>query len=282
MKLRRASIGGRQNCKKMFIRIATPLSTLFLKKNDNLKKVIALSDVLEIRDISPNFISFLPKIYHSDLSIVKKWTAEESANAVNIVKKNNAVLISFHIAACYPRAVLEGGVFWPRGKMMSPGEMLKNARRNTIFLRNKLKNIDIAVENNNYFPTGAYEIVTEINFINKLISNNDLKLLLDFGHAAITAYYHGIVLDDYLKNFIFSRVCQIHLSGPERRGDNYKDAHKELSDSEWKKFEKLINFFSVLKFVTIEYYNELPTLIKMLIKLKKVINENEKSSLIPN
>lgn len=257
----------------MSIKIATPISTLFYGEEDLIEKVTDLSDALEIRDISPDFISPLPKLYHSDLSIVEEWTDEESKKVLSVIKKSKVILISLHVASCYPRAPIKGGAFQPVGRLMSEQEMMKNTKKNVEFLKNKVKNIEIAIENNNYFPTGAYELVTETSFINKLLAANDLKLLLDLGHAKITAYYRRIVLNDYLKGFYLDRIYQIHLSGCERINDSYKDAHNELADDEWEEFKQLIDFYPNLKLVTIEYYDKLPVLIKMLIKLRNILHE---------
>lgn len=256
----------------MLIKIATPISRLFLGGEEVLiKKVIAMSGALEIRDISPKIFSLLPGLYHSDLSIVKEWTDEEFEKAVSVIKKNNVILISLHVASCFSYASVKNGIFQPVGRRMSADEMLKNTKKNVNLLRNKVKNVKIAIENNNYFPSGAYELVTEAPFINKILADNNLGLLLDLGHAKITAKHRSLRLNEYLKKLDLSRVYQIHLSGVGRLNNFYQDAHMELTTEDWRRFKNMIDICSSLKYVTIEYYKNLPKLILMLSKLRTIL-----------
>ena len=50
--------------------------------------------------------------------------------------------------------------------------------------RNKLL---IGLENNNYYPTKAYDFVTDGDFIDKVVrDNNKLFFLFDLAHAQVT------------------------------------------------------------------------------------------------
>jgi uncharacterized protein (UPF0276 family) len=204
------------------------------------------------------------------LSIIERWPKKEIERVALIIEKNNVILVSFHIASCFENAPIENGAFQPVGQEMSEAEMLENAKLNIIDLRNKVGFVEIAIENNNFSPTGAYELITEAEFINKLLTKNNLKLLLDLAHAKITAHYRNLPLDKYLKSFNLDCVIQIHISGIRKTGKVYKDAHEKLTDEEWAEFKKIITFCHFLQFVTIEYYREIPILINMLNKLKKI------------
>lgn len=262
----------------MSIKIATPISELFVSGDKvQIERLIELSDALEIRDISKEIYSPLPRLYHSDLSIVEKWTEEEFSRVVSTIEKNKAILISFHIVSCFPNALLRDGMFQPTGQKMSKVEMKENAKINVAKLRRGIL-AEIAIENNNYFPTGAYDLVTEAAFINELLRDNNLKLLLDLAHSKITAYHRNFRIDEYIKTFDLDRVIQMHLSGIKKTGKLCEDAHLELKDQDWDELIKTINFCPNLEFITIEYYRKIPVLLEMLNKLKKILNEKNSYS----
>ena len=257
----------------MTIKIATPISTLFNKTNQ-LAKILELSDVLEIRDVLQPVSSSLPRLYHCELSVAENWTNKEIENVLSIINKNKVSLVSFHLNSCFVKPNNKDGIFYPGRRKLTKKEIINNACKNIAKLRSELnENIIIALENNNYYSTGAYEVVTDTRFMNSLLTNLNLKLLLDIGHAEITAYNRKLNIDDYIRNFDLKKVCQVHLSRAEQDIDLYQDAHMELKGKNWQYFKKIISWCPNIKFVTIEYYQNDKKLILMLKKLKKIINE---------
>ena len=255
----------------MTIKIATPVSTL-LNRTSRLSEILKLSDALEIRDISQPVSSFLPRLYHCELSITENWTNAEIENALSTINKNRVSLVSFHLNSCFIKPNIKDGIFQPSQHKLTKKEIIDNARKNIAALRSRLsENIVIALENNNYYPTGAYEIVTDTRFVNSLLTDLDIKLLLDIGHAEIAAYNCKLNIDDYIRNFDLEKVCQIHLSRIEKDVDLYRDTHTELKEENWQYFKKIIIWCPNIKFVTIEYYQDDKKLILMLKKLKAIL-----------
>lgn len=258
----------------MSIKIATPISTLF-NATSHLKEILNLSDALEIRDISKEVTSCLPRLYHSDLNIVEIWTEEEMKNALSIINKNKVCLASFHLSSCVPHPQSIDGIYQPNQKKFSQTQMMENVQKNIASIKSKLSNreVTLAIENNNYFPTGAYETVTEPKFINSVLEKFNLKLILDISHAEIAAHNRHLHKDDYVKNFNIENVFQIHLSHAKKTPELYTDAHLELEEEDWDNFKKILNRCPNVKFVTIEYYKNAQQLLEMLGKLRKILYE---------
>lgn len=258
------------------LKIATPVSTI-LNATARLAEILELSDVLEMRELSRPVASSLPRIYHCDWSLIEPWTERELQEITNIILNSQPRLATFHLHACYPRPPLEDGMFQARGRKMSAEEMIQNARVNKANLEQKLgRTISMAVENNNFYPTGAYETVTEGKFINVLMAKLDCKLLLDVAHAQITAVNQKISLEKYLGSLDLSRAVQFHLSHPDRDQKDpalARDFHEALQDDDWTLVKNLIPRCPNLEYLTLEYYKDDSHLVAMLKKLREILEK---------
>lgn len=257
----------------MSIKIATPISKLFNSSAQFEKILVELSDALEIRDLSQNTDFPLPKLYHCEYRLLHKWQDKEINQILSIINKNPEIsFITFHLPSCYENSRIENNVYVPAGRKMSAAEMKENARMNVKLLREKIDDsVGFGVENNNYFATGAYETVTEPDFINELLSSLSIKLLLDIGHAQISAFNQNKTVDEYINAFNLDRVYQIHLSSPTLTKEVCADSHKELTSEDWNIFKRILPHCPNAQYITIEYYKDLDKLIQMLRELKKIL-----------
>lgn len=111
-----------------------------------------------------------------------------------IESKTNLKLISFHMSsACHEPIVSKYGICQCGGKVYSRHEMCDNAESNIAWIRSFLdSDIDIAIENNNYYPTSAYNDITEGDFISNIVKMNNTYFLFDIAHAIVTACNKGL------------------------------------------------------------------------------------------
>jgi len=150
----------------MPIKIATPISHLF-EKTKFANAIAAESDFLECRDRSIEFNSFINKqiLFHCELQPIHELSNKDWDYLKKIRNEKPFLkLISFHIASCYDKPEIRNHMFFKGGKRYLKSEMLQNARNNF----SKIKalfgpNVKICVENNNYYPTEAYDVVTDPN-----------------------------------------------------------------------------------------------------------------------
>jgi dTDP-4-amino-4,6-dideoxygalactose transaminase/uncharacterized protein (UPF0276 family) len=257
------------------IKIATPISHLF---SDKLvaDEIASESSCLECREVTMACDKANQHVFHSEKDIIHPWTRKEKdfLNEMISVKKE-LNLISFHMSVSCSDPVLEEGVFLPGGKEFSRQEMLDNARDNIKWIKQNecMKNIRIAVENNNYYPTAAYRYVTDADFISHVVEDNSIFLLFDLAHARITANNKKEDYDQYVNGLPLRRMIQIHLSkeGVNKKGWAF-DEH-ELPDEEiFDKAKGLIEKY-VPEYITVEYYKDKHKLIKAIAKCRELCSK---------
>ena len=253
------------------IKVATPVSTLFTQTS-RLDEILALSDALEVRNNSESLDSPLSRIFHCEACILEPWSEEQLKEIIEIIQSLSVSFVSFHLCSCFIAPPVVDGMFQPEGQRMSETEMIQNALHNQKkFFASLGAPIGMAVENNNFYPTGAYAIVTDPNFINQLAEKLSMHILLDIAHAQVTAANQGVSLDAYLNGIDFSKVVQVHLSRPKQELAVCRDAHMALEPEDWQLAKKIINRCPNLQFATLEYYQNDTQLIAMLKKLKTLI-----------
>ncbi|RJQ34473.1 DUF692 family protein [Candidatus Parcubacteria bacterium] len=253
----------------MKFQIATPLSTIFQKASVEEKdRIIELSDVFEYRHgIESGVASDKPRIYHAEESIVDPWSDAELAEMSDRFSREHIKFVTFHVPTCYTKPPIKDGSYVLGGRAMSADEMRANAKQNVERMRSVGARIPMGAENNNYFPTGAYEIVTEPEFLTAIMEDSGFSWLLDIAHAEITAKHTNVSLDEYLSKIGLERVVQLHLSGITRTPEGYKDSHGPMAAIDWENFEKIAKQCHNLQYVTLEYYKEPSVLLPMLERL---------------
>ena len=116
--------------------------------------------------------------------------------------------MTFQVARDCERVQLLNGAYQPISQVISFKEQLENVRNSLKQIRKILgTEIKIGVENNNYYPTGAYDICSSADFLQALIENN-LHLLFDIAHAKVTCKNRNIDYDCY-KDQLLELDCKI-------------------------------------------------------------------------
>jgi uncharacterized protein (UPF0276 family) len=252
--------------------LATPISHL-LKDENAAIPVTELTDCYEVRDHTMK--SNLPNqfLYHCDLQPIHILPEEEFIHLQKVSEaKKDLKLVTFHCASCCDKPVLKGKCWIPGGTTYTREELLQNSINNFKRIREIFgPNVIIAIENNNYYKTAAYDIVCEPAFITEVVIKNDLRMLVDLAHAQISAFNMGIPFKEYLYALPLERVIQIHLCEPgvDESGDMF-DAHKLPSDFELSLVEELKNKYQP-EYLTLEYYKSIPEIVDYLKKLKEFI-----------
>ena len=141
-------------------------------------------------------------------------------------------------------------------------------------MRNVLRRgVSIGLENNNYYPTSAYDIVADGDFITQVINKNKLFLLLDIAHAMVTAHNKKTSYEEYILTLPLDRMIQLHICQPTLvEGGIARDTHNEPNDEMYNEIIRLIAEYSTIKYLTIEYYKDKDILIASINKLRQLIN----------
>lgn len=253
-------------------KIATPISHLFKVKR-YAKLIMEHSDCLECRDDSCN--SSLPKqeLFHCELQPIHKFTEKDFRYLERLAhNKSDLRLLTFHMASSCDKPYTKKGIFEEGGREYSEKTALKNAETNFKRIRSIFnQRVKLAVENTNYYPTGAYKYITNAGFISRIVKENKIYFLFDIAHARITARNRGIDYERYRDSLPLGKAIQVHLSSFGLRGDRLAfDLHDSPKARELAEVKKLLRSGN-LKYLTVEYYKDIRFLIRSLKLLRGLV-----------
>jgi uncharacterized protein (UPF0276 family) len=252
--------------------IVTPISHLFGIEN-NAARIARMSDSLECRDHSVAYDVSLQTLFHCELQPCHKL-AETDFTYLEKIRdtKTELELISFHLASCYHSPVIENSVFEPGGYRYSKSELFENARINFKKIKKIFgPNVVIAIENNNFYATPAYEYVTDPEFISQVVVENNINFLYDIAHAKVSSYNLGLKYEAYKLALPLEKTVQLHICKSGIRNGAAYDAHFIPDEEEWTEIISLMKAYKGIRYFTIEYYREIDGLIGSIHNLKKII-----------
>ena len=144
-------------------------------------------------------------------------------------------------------------------------------------IKNILGDIEILIENNNYYPTKAYDIITDADFISNLVYDNNIGFLFDQAHAEITAHNQKIKYEEYINKLPLDKCKQIHLCkmGYSKLlySDNFylaEDQHLPLDHLEITKLKQILNKAPLVEYLTVEYYKNIEGLLNSINLIKNI------------
>jgi len=251
------------------VKIATPVSHLFNNRS-TAREIISVSNCLEVRESSLKIDWPKEYLFHVDIDINHEWD-EEKRKYLNIAfdNKPDLQLISFQATTCCSSPKLMDNMFEIGGKVFSRDEMINSSTKNIDWLRKTLKSdIKIAIENNNYYPTEAYGVVTDGEFLSKIVYENNIYLLFDIAHALITAHNKSQDYISYKKTLPLDRVIQLHICKPDLSSTIAYDIHDKPDASIYEEVFSLIAEYPTIEYLTVEYYKEKFGLIDSIKQLK--------------
>jgi hypothetical protein len=254
--------------------IATPVSHLFNNPKDA-EAIIRRSDCLEARERTIHLHFGGRRLFHVDIDVTHPWSSERRNYITQCISQLPELrLITFQATVNCDQPELKAGQFLPGGRRFSDEEMKEHARLNITWLRKILSgDVQIGIENNNYYPTEAYETVTDAGFLRSIVEENGIRFLFDIAHAVVTAHNRGITLDDYIKGLPMTSCIQLHLCQPQIRSDGLAiDAHDVPEGEVLSRARKLIEDHQIA-YLTVEYYKDAERLIAALDEERRYFHE---------
>lgn len=145
----------------------------------------------------------------------------------------------------------------------------KSAQR---FIRNVERlasaiHVPILLENPNPLPFDGYDFEARTKRITDILDATDCGLLLDIGHARVSAAVLGMDVCDYLGSLPMERVMQVHVSGPRFRDGRLVDAHEPLLEADYALLDYVLQHAKP-QVVTLEYIREKKALQEQLSRLR--------------
>tara|TARA_Y100000034_G_scaffold130703_1_gene189778 strand:- start:368 stop:1213 length:846 start_codon:yes stop_codon:yes gene_type:complete len=257
----------------MHPRIALPVSHLF-KDQSNIEKLSGLYDCLEVRPQSIACNLTGQELIHADcIQPIHELTDSDFKLLEKIRdKKKGLKLISFHCASCCPDPISVDGVFHiSNGHFYTRDQMYDNAQKNIGLIRDIFgSKMKIVIENNNYYPTTAYDHVTDAAFISDIVNDNDIEFLFDNAHARVTAHNLNIDYLEYRDSLPLDKMIQIQFCEPMIPNDGIaRDVHDFPSHETINEMVDLAAQYHV-QYITPEYYKDITMLCELLTDLRKI------------
>ena len=209
------------------MKIATPVSHLFKIKSDA-KKIAKHSDCVEVRPYSLDLNLANQELFHCDHMQPIHSMSEDDFEYIHteVNKLTDLKLISFHCASSCDKPILKNGMYHKGGYDYSAEEMKKNMRYNISRIKKIVgSTIKVAIENNNYYPTTAYNHVTDASFISDIVYENDIYFLFDNAHALVTCHNKKIDYEEYKNNLPMDKLIQIQFCKPSYSANLARDTH---------------------------------------------------------
>tara|TARA_B100000795_G_scaffold265557_1_gene247531 strand:+ start:591 stop:1373 length:783 start_codon:yes stop_codon:yes gene_type:complete len=258
------------------IKLATPVSHLF--ENVSYESVILKnSDLLECRDRSIDYGKHLERqeLFHCELQPIHEWSNMEW-DFIQKIKdtKPDLRLLTLHMASCCDKPEISGNMFELGGREYTRDEMRFYAKNNFKKIKKIFgSRVDIAIENNNYYPTEAYRDVTDAKFISEIVNDNNIKFLFDIAHAKVTCFNKNINFEKYKSHLPMERAVQVHICtySINMELDLAYDAHSYPNDEELLEVKKVISKYPDIKYLTVEYYKDIENLETSLHEVKKLL-----------
>jgi len=261
------------------LEFATPVSHLFRDSSVG-QRISDASDCLECRDRTFKLQTPAQRLFHSDLQPIHAWQDKQFEYFKQVAAtKPELAFATFHVASSCDHPVLEGKMWQPGGRTYSRREMLDRARENFARLRSIFgPRVQLAVENNNFYPTPAYDIVCEPDFITELVRENDLLFLYDIAHSLVSVRNMRRDFDGYYRTLPIDRMIQVHVCAPglDETGLAY-DAHDLPTDEILDILKRVIRETPV-RFVTVEYYKDANRLVAYLQYLREQLQPSRNVS----
>lgn len=253
------------------IKIATPISTLFTDVT-LARRIAGASDCLECRDQSAASALPYQELFHSEAELIHPWPENLRVKIRKVFRgKPELAMATFHAASCCSAPVLKNRVYQPGGILYTAEQMREHARTNVAWLRSFLpSSVAIGIENNNYYPTPAYDVVTDGSFLTAIAEENELTFLLDIAHAHVTAWNRHLSYEAYRASLPLSRLVQLHISQSTVEDGLALDAHRAPGQEECAEVQALISRHPSVRYLTLEYYQDAAVLLALLGEYRKI------------
>ena len=259
-------------------RLCLPLSDAFRRREAEL---LPLAGALEVKDASapiPEGAGGRPILYDTGIPLSDPDAPErlDRAGAWAFIEGHGVAQVIMDLGpapAAYRTESNRNGFprYIPTAPPRPAGELIETCRRNAARLRARIP-ARLAVENLNYFPTGAYEVVCEPDFIRDVLETCDLDLALDLPHAIISAGNLHLPVPAYLEQLPLPRVTTIHVSRAAVINGILEDAHG-CPEAEDDALVASLVHRCVPQFVTLEVYRDEGQLVATVQRLAALLAE---------
>ncbi|MCK8059706.1 MULTISPECIES: DUF692 family multinuclear iron-containing protein [unclassified Fusibacter] len=152
-------------------------------------------------------------------------------------------------------------------------------------------NVPLVIENypySTYYESrGNLKLTGKPSLFHELCESCDINMILDIGHARVTADHYQLPLEAYLTTFPLHRVVELHLNGVIKDNHGTRDGHEEMKEEDYLITKWLFNHCHNLEYVTLEYggigpklaeRSKISAIERQLTRLRRMMDEHEQKS----
>ena len=247
------------------MKILTPISHL-ANDHKSFEPIARVSDELEARERTSKIRLERTTHYHIDFDLnIGLTDNQKDFLRTEVAPREEIHTLTFQASKDCEEAVVIDGVYQPRSRVIGLEEQVKRTRQSIVDIQDIVgSNRSIRIENNNYYPGGAYGVCTSLDYLEQAVSLQGCGLLLDIAHAKVTCFNRRLSANDYISRLLDAGDCnQIHLcehSIMERNGCQLAiDSHGLPTKGSTQEALELIQNYGI-GYLTIEYYKNPETL----------------------
>lgn len=210
-------------------------------------------------------------LVHTNLSLIDP--AFGGAIAFDALANSSVRRFSFDVGPCFEQVRLEDNKYVGVGNKLMPGQVIAQAKRNLARVRSSFPNTcELAIENLNFYPTGAYDGVCDAAFCNEACRELGALMVFDVAHARVTAANLGFPFERFIEELDFNFVCEVHVSRPGFNADGSGvDLHNQPSTEEFDILRIILERVTRSVDVVIEYYRDIDCIMKAYDDLEKLL-----------
>lgn len=213
-------------------------------------------------------------LVHTHLSLVQP----DFGDAIDFAALERAPVrrFSFDIGPCYRHTTIVDAQYVGQGDKLSPAQVLDLAEQSLDRVRHRFPpGCELAFENLNFYPTGAYDGVCDAAFCNEAGRRLGIGMVLDVAHARVTAANMGSTFAAFADELDLANVREIHLSRPGRRTDGLAvDLHDQPQAEEFAILADLLARITGRVDVVIEYYRDVDGIVAAYDRLFEMLGQS--------
>ena len=183
----------------------------------------------EIKD--PSYFRFIENkqyLYHSNYSVTLDDVYSLIKHEINDLLPKNLKFkrISFDIGPSYSSVDVKNNMYYPKSNFLEKHTIISILESQITKLKQLCdNNVELAIENLNFYPTGAYKNVCEPAFYNEICDKFQLFQVLDISHLLVSCFYMNIDFKTMLDKVNHKYVKEIHISKPNIIDKKMIDSH---------------------------------------------------------
>lgn len=249
------------------MKLAVPYTELFRTRE---KEFLELVDTIELKNPISDFELPAGKSLslHLNEGVIQNcfWNRLREEKIFNFLRRNKIECFSFDFGPAAEEVTIQDYYYVAKTNVLDKPQISEMAEKRINFIKERFDGV-IAVENLNRFLSDAYLHVCEPDFIKEFVEKNNISLVLDIGHAEISAYNFGMDIMEYIERLPLKKTVEIHISKAGMVNGVMLDRHGKPDEFTYHILHRIIDMCEP-QYLVVEYYEDSDVLLDIYRELK--------------